>query len=296
MLAVAAEELVRALSRERDRHVAGRELRDGVEPERREVGDWLVQVPEELRQVDHVGGVGQLQLVVVGTERLGDEARVFEFVVRALVAEADGEGLDRLGHVPRHQGDDEARVEAAAQHRAERDVAHQAQAHGLVQQLEQLGRPLVLARSPAAPARELPVGLDVDAAVGDHDPLAAAELAYGGERRAPAGRSRASGRGRSPRSRARCRRRRSRGRSSAGAENEQVAGVRVVDGLDPEPVARHDAAAPPPVPDRDRELAAQLLGERRAVLLVDVGEDLGSQSVRDAWPARRSSARTASWL
>ncbi len=40
-------------------------------------------------------------------------------------------------HVPRHQPDDHARVEAAAQHRAERDVAHQPQPHRLVETCEQ---------------------------------------------------------------------------------------------------------------------------------------------------------------
>ena len=45
MLAVAAEQLVCALPGERDRHMPRRELRQGVESERGEIGEGLVQVP-----------------------------------------------------------------------------------------------------------------------------------------------------------------------------------------------------------------------------------------------------------
>ena len=57
---------------------------------------------------------------------------------RSSSREADGERLHRLGHVPRHQRDDQARVEAAAQHRAERHVAHQPQPDRLLELLEEL--------------------------------------------------------------------------------------------------------------------------------------------------------------
>ena len=75
--------------------------------------------------------------MVVGAEVVGDEAGVGEFVAFAGFAEADAEGLDGFAHVAGHQRDDQAGVESAGEHRAERDVAHQAQPHGLVEQLEQ---------------------------------------------------------------------------------------------------------------------------------------------------------------
>ena len=189
MLAVAAEELVRALAGQRHGHVLGRHPRQRVEAERREVGDRLVQVPEEVGQVDDVALVGELELVVIGPERLGDEARVGELVVAALVGEPDRERLHRLAHVPRHQRHDEARVEPAAQHRAEGDVAHQPVVRRLVEQVEEHLRPLVLAAGVAGRRGlgERPVALDANVAVRDHEPLARLELAHAGERRPRAG-------------------------------------------------------------------------------------------------------------
>ena len=128
MLAIAAEELVGPLARKGDRDVPRGELAEREEPERRQVGKRLVEMPDELFEVDGVLGERQLELVVVGFERFGDEARIARARSGSPAsAKPDGERLDRLAHVPRHQGDDQARVEPAAQHRAERHVAHQAQ-------------------------------------------------------------------------------------------------------------------------------------------------------------------------
>ena len=49
VLLVAAEQLVRALTGERDRDLLGREPRERVEAQRREVREGLVEVPEEVR-------------------------------------------------------------------------------------------------------------------------------------------------------------------------------------------------------------------------------------------------------
>ena len=79
----------------------------------------------------------ELELVVVGAVVVGDEAGVGELVAFGVFAEADAEGLDGFAHVAGHQRDDQARVEAAGEHRAERDVAHQPQPDGFLEQLEQ---------------------------------------------------------------------------------------------------------------------------------------------------------------
>ena len=76
VLAVTAEQLVGALARERDGHVLGRELGEGDEAERREVGERLVEVPDEAVERDRLLGERELELVVLGAEDVGDEARV----------------------------------------------------------------------------------------------------------------------------------------------------------------------------------------------------------------------------
>ena len=49
------------------------------------------------------------------------------------VLEADREGLHRLGHRCAHQPDDRARVDAAAEEGAERNVGDQPPAHGRIE-------------------------------------------------------------------------------------------------------------------------------------------------------------------
>ena len=81
VLPVAAEQLVGALAGERDRHVLRRELGEREEAERRQVGERLVEMPDELRQVDLPLGERELQLVMIGPEERGHFARVGELVV-----------------------------------------------------------------------------------------------------------------------------------------------------------------------------------------------------------------------
>jgi hypothetical protein len=59
------------------------------------------------------------------------------------------------------------------------------------------------------------------------------------------------------------------------AEDDHVVRERVVERLDAQPVAHEHTAAALAVPDREREHAAQAVRQRRAVLLVEVREDLG---------------------
>src|SRR5205814_9280346 len=87
--------------------------------------------------------------------RLCDDPRVLKLVERA-VAKADREGLHRLRALSRHVRDDGAGVEATGEERAERHVAHEPDAHGLLDETSQLGRGLVdrdlyLRRVPQAP-------------------------------------------------------------------------------------------------------------------------------------------------
>ncbi len=142
VLAVAAEELVGALAGERDgdvrRRASSQSARKPIE-ERSASGSSRCQISR--RRYVGVALELDLELVVVGAQRVGHAARVGELGV--LAGEADRERLERLGHVARHQRDDQARVQAAAEHRAERHVAHQAQPHRLVELVEHDLGPLV---------------------------------------------------------------------------------------------------------------------------------------------------------
>ena len=83
MLPVAAEQLVRALARKDGAHLFRSKTREREEPERREVGKRLVEMPDQLCEVDVAVLLRQFELVVLGAEGLTDEPRVGDFVVLA---------------------------------------------------------------------------------------------------------------------------------------------------------------------------------------------------------------------
>ncbi len=70
------------------------------------------------------------ELVVFGAEMIGDASRVLELVERRFV-EADRKRLHACGGRFGHQADDEARIDAARQERAERHVADEVRANGV---------------------------------------------------------------------------------------------------------------------------------------------------------------------
>ena len=65
--------------------------------------------------------------------------RAYSQFVRFALGERDREGLDRLVDQPAHHGGDGRRIDAAREKHAERHVGHQAQTHGLAEQLRPLG-------------------------------------------------------------------------------------------------------------------------------------------------------------
>ena len=137
-LRVAAEQLVGALPRERDGHVPRGELGEREEAERREVGERLVQLPDELGEVDLRLCVRELELVVVGAEDVRRRSARPRARCRRSSVKPTENVLTGSDMLLGHQRDDQARVEPAAQHRAERHVAHQAQAHRLLEPRDQL--------------------------------------------------------------------------------------------------------------------------------------------------------------
>ena len=102
---------------------------------------------------------------MIGPEDRRDLASIRE-LARRRTGEADGERLHGLAHLLRHERDDQARVESAAEHRAERNVGHETEPHGLPKRLEQALRVLadVGTARRARDRRILPVLLDDDVA------------------------------------------------------------------------------------------------------------------------------------
>ena len=94
VLAISAQQLVGALAGEGDGDVLGRKLGQCEEAQGGQVGERLVHEPHELLEVDLLVG-GQLQLVMVGSKRGRDEARVVELAARVL-REPDRERLHGL--------------------------------------------------------------------------------------------------------------------------------------------------------------------------------------------------------
>jgi len=233
--------------------MVGGELREREEAERREVGERLVERPREVGGVDGLLRIGELELVVLAAEQIGDAARVGELVRGPRLAEADREGLDRPRGVPRHQRDDQARVQPAREHRAERHVAHQPQPHRLLEQLEQVGRVGVVGAHERVGVRVgiAPVRLARDPGGAGEQELPRLQLPHRGERGQRRGHEAEGeigvdrgvvevGRDETARQQA----------LQLGGEEQQAADARVVERLDPEAVAGRAAAAAPARPRR----------------------------------------------
>ena len=147
VLSIAPEQLVGALARERDGHVAAREPREQQKAEAGDVRHGLLEVPQRLVEEIRVVGRARGQLVMLGAEAVRDAARVLELVRPAVLGERDREGLDRAARGLGHQRGDQAGVKASAEHDPERDVGDHAGAHRLAHQPQQLLLMLLPART-----------------------------------------------------------------------------------------------------------------------------------------------------
>ena len=76
------------------------------------------------------------ELVVLGAELLGDDARVVE-LVEARPREADGEGLGAGAPSSAISADDDARVDAAGEEGADRDVGDEVRLDGVVEHVRE---------------------------------------------------------------------------------------------------------------------------------------------------------------
>ncbi len=112
--------------------MAGSEL-CGVERARGNGVGGLIQMADHAgEQSDQIRG--DRAFYVLRAVALSDQLRVGE-LVEGLLFDADGERLERLGRGLGHQGDDHARIHAAAEQSSDRNIAHQVGGDGAGQAL-----------------------------------------------------------------------------------------------------------------------------------------------------------------
>ncbi len=214
---------------------------------------------------------------------LGDGARVATLVV-ALVGEADRERADGLRRRLRHEADDDARVDAAREQRAQRHVGDQAAADGRFDALADEREPVALALRPEL--LELRVPLKANRAVLRDEHVPRRQLLDALETR-PA-RDVLEREVRVDRDRVDLTRhpRQAQQRLQLGGERERaVRELRPQERLLADSVASEHEAFARLIPERDREHPRQVLGEPRPVLLVQVRDDGRVAGAADLVPA-----------
>ena len=212
------------------------------------------------------------ELVVVGAVTLRHHARVGQLVV-AVLLEADGECLHRLGGGFGHQRNDGAGIHAAAQERADRHVSHHAKTHRFAQLREQRLAELGFRQRELRPVVETPVALRDGAALRDLEIVSGRHASKAAEPRPGRGNVAIRhvlvdrgevGLGRNG------------GIGEQGlrlrAEDDHLVVQVIVERLLPGAVARQHERAPSTVPQRNREHPPQL-GETRGSHQVVEGED-----------------------
>jgi hypothetical protein len=129
---------------------------------RRRIAERPVVVPDET--IDELDGRRpHPELGVLGVKRVGERAGRPRLVERRRIVEPDRERLDGRGRRPAHDAHDDRRIDATAQKRAQRNVAHEPARHGGGDQLSHLiprGPPIDVERIAGAGESKLPVRLD----------------------------------------------------------------------------------------------------------------------------------------
>ena len=252
-----------------------RERGDVEARDRRRVRERLAEVAHDAR--DDIQRVRlDDELVMVGGETLGDQARPLELVISVL-AEADRERAHRLGRCLGHRRHHPGRVDATGQERAQRHVAQQSAPDGGAEPVaELLGDLAVVARDTLARVVQAPVPLDRRAAALVNQHGRGRQFANGTER---AARRRD---GAQPEVRVEglvIEVARDLGIAQQGAQlggkGDRAAQVGVEQGLLADTIARQDEPTAGGIPDRHGEHAMQTPDAPRALVLVEVHDDLG---------------------
>ena len=280
---IAGEELICSLPGDGDGHVLRGELAEHHEAERREVGEGLVERPDEILEARRRVGHRQLELVVIGAERSCDER---------------ARRRARAGRRPRRSP---PRTSSPARSCCAPSARRAGSSRAPPLSIAPSGTSLIrrsstacssFARSSSAAAasvrlgsgvgmRKAPVRLDGDTVV-DHQPVARLQLPAPG-RAASRGRrrTRRSDMRRSLRGRGRVDEAARQNRFQLGGEDEEIADDRVVERFDAETVAR-DQRAPAFRPRRRGRTSPTARRKLVLDLLVEVGEDLGVAAAAEA--------------
>ena len=119
---VTGEEFIAAVAGEGDLDVSGGLTRDDIGGHGGGVAEGLVKGGQDVgNRFDDFPGIEKNFMVLRPVEG-GDLPGVGRLVVHRHVFVADGVGLDRAGGLARHQADDDARIDAAAQEGPERNI------------------------------------------------------------------------------------------------------------------------------------------------------------------------------
>ena len=251
------------------------------------VGDRLVERPDRARQqirdVDRIHD----QRVMLGAEVPRYARGVLRLVVSTRDLEADRERPHGAIHETCHERDHQARIDAPGEEGTERDVAHQATANGVTEELLQRVQICRLGPAGSRAHGDLPVGALGDAVGRDLEQLPrpqAHDVTEDGlpsrvvlERQVVVERLGAEGAAHRPIAQE--------GLDLRGERQPAVAD-RVVERLLPQAVAVEEKAAAPIVPQSNGEHAVQALDEGGPLLLVEVDEDFGVGAGAEMVPLR----------
>ena len=267
---VTAEQFVAALPRERDLYVFCGKLRHEVGRQRARVRERLVERVGERRE-EQRRIRPQHELAVQGAVLLRHEPRIGELVERALL-EADGERAQRIVGFLGRKRRERARVDAAREQHADRNVADEMRADGVAKApaelLHEFGLVVVTGlecgRRPRVPRKHRLTAFPDERVTRGQ----LVDVAKDRERR----RHGVEGEERLERIEVD---RTARERAQLGCELDAAFGHAVVQRLDAVTVAREHEPAFASVPDGDGEHPAEPLREARPPLLVCVHEHLG---------------------
>ncbi len=269
MARIATEQLVAAVARQRDLHSLTRQRRDQAGRQLRGIGERLVVILRDAWQ-QRAGVIGlDVELSVLGAKMSGDPGGVARLVVPVL-AEPDREGPHRALAPRLHQGRHRRTVDAARQHRPERDVGNHASAHRVAEQrLELVGCLAVgnvhrLRRTGGGDRTQVPVPTDPRFLPRSHgQDMTGQELLHAAVDRR---RSRDMAESQVPCERVPVDDRRPPGmrsqRLELGAEEEEAVEPAPVQRLDAEPITNQVECPLAPVPEREREHPDQCLQRR----------------------------------
>ena len=185
---VAGEQLVASFSRQHHLHVVGRQARDEIQRHAPRVTQGPVLVPYQRgeRITELVGA--HYHFVMVGAIGSGDGSGMLE-LIRLLLREPNGEGLDRLIDEPAHDRRNGRRVDATREEHSQWHVRHQAHAYRFGKALGEFRDELLirLVRAAGGGEAQVPVLSNLQCSVSPPQRMARRQPLDAGEQRCGSG-------------------------------------------------------------------------------------------------------------